>query len=91
MNMEDHYPRLPLSVFFQPILIRTAYNTVQVFEGFPVSSYSLVRWGKTFQVLEVEAFETAMLSSDGIKREKGEEDKANRKSLPTVETVQRRW
>ena len=54
-------------------------------------SYSLVRWGKTFQVLEVEAFETAMLSSDGIKREKGEEDKANRKSLPTVEPVQRRW
>ena len=59
---------------------------VKNFEGLPLFSYSLERWGSIFQVLEAEAQQTLMLSSEGIIRAKGEEIKAEKQPIPLIET-----
>ena len=78
---------LPLSAFFQPVLSENTAEKVQCFQGLPMSAYSLVRWGKIFQVLEAEALETPMLYLGVIKRSKGEEGTTYRKILPPLDPV----
>ena len=76
---------LPISSLFRTVLSSTTSLTVQGFQWLPQSSYPLVRWFKIFQVLELEALATPMLSLDGINKSKGEEENSHRRSLPMVE------
>ena len=64
-------PILPLSFFFQPVLSGKAAEKVQGFQVIPILDYSLVQWENILKVLEAEALDIPMLSSDGIKRSKG--------------------
>ena len=64
-------PILPISSFFHTVLSSTTALTVQGFQWLSQSSDPLVRWFNIFQVLELEALATPMLSLDGINKAKG--------------------
>ena len=64
--------QLPLSTLYQPVLIGATASNIKNLEGLPLSYYTLERWGKIFQLLEVEAQNTPMLLHQRIKRAKGE-------------------
>ena len=55
------------------------------FEGLPLSSYTLERWGKISQMLEEEDQHTPMMLPEGINRAKVEGDKADKRFIPLIE------
>ena len=71
--------------FYQPSLSGATASKVKNFEGIPLSSYILEIWGKIFQVLDAEDQQTPMLSPEGIKIEKGEWVKAEKRVIPLIE------
>ena len=64
-------PNLPYSDFFQPVLSGATESNVKSLEVIPLSSYTLGRWEKIFQVLEAQSQKTPMMLSEGIRRSKG--------------------
>ena len=60
---------------------------VKNFEGLPLSSYSLERWGKIFRLLEEESQQTPMMSPEGIMRAKGEGIKAGKQPILLIDTA----
>ena len=69
--MDQSATNLPSYELFHTVLIGATASNVKSFEGILLSSNTLGKWERIFQVLEAEAQKTPMILSEGIVRSKG--------------------
>ena len=72
---------LPSSVLFQAVLSGATASNIKSFEGLPRSSYTMGQWEKICEVLEAEAQQTLMMSSEGIRTSKVGVIKMNKRTM----------
>ena len=84
---EKTSPLLQESDFFQTSLGASREAKASGFEVLPTKQYYLQRWVAIFQVIEAEAINNPILSPEGIRREKGEDQKPPHQPLPLVEII----
>ena len=72
---------LPSSVLFQAVLSGGTASNVKIFDGLPRSSYTMGQWEKICEVLEAEAQQTLMMSSEGIRTSKVGVIKMNKRTM----------